>query len=305
MNLIEDMQIFVQVVERGSFSAAARSLHASPAKISTRISHLERELKTTLFDRTTRTMLLTGNGSLYYTHCKEVLSQIEETREKLHGATETPVGHIRVDVPVMVADYLLLPVLPGFFERFPQITLEIIHSEHIMNLKHQSCDLMLRTGPLQDSSLIGMQLGYSRIVTVAAPSYLSRYGEPLTPQDLQQHNCLQFENPDSGRNVTWVFRKDDQELEIETSGNLVFNQGESRIAAAVQGMGIYQGFEFSLLRWIESGALRIILDDWQFMSRPIVMAYPRNKFPTTRLRALGDYLREMYPPHAEIRPGFK
>lgn len=305
MNLFEDMEIFVQVVESGSFSDAARALHVSPAKISIRISRLERELKTTLFDRTTRNMLLTANGAIYYTHCKEVLSQIAETRAKLHGATENLVGHVRVDVPVMIADYLLLPVLPGFFERFPEITLEVIHSEHVMDLRHQSCDLLIRTGPLEDSSLIGVPLGYSRIVTVAAPSYLDRYGEPQSPQDLHAHNCLQFENPDSGRNVGWVFRKGDQDLELETTGNLVFNQGESRIAAAVQGMGIYHGFEFSLLRWIESGALRIILADWQFMTRPIVMAYPQNKFPTSRLRALIDYLRAMYPPNTEIRPHFK
>ena len=300
MKHLEEMEIFVRVVEHGSISAAAGALHISPSKVSVYVARLEKRLRVTLLDRTSRTLTLTDVGLTYLAHCQHILSEIAETNSRLLSASQTPSGVLRIDAAVAFINEMLLPVLPLFFGRFPDISLELSHSMHLMDLGHQTCDVLIRVGPVEDSNLIGVPLGHSKVVTVAAPSYLAKHGEPRIPQELHEHNCLQFSDPNSGRIEEWHFQKDGQRLDIRTQGNLTFNEGESRVAAAVRGHGLYQGVEFLLHRWIKLGALKVVLNDWEFQTRPIVMAYARSKQPPAKLRAFIDFMREMYPAQAEI-----
>ena len=296
MNQYEYMRIFRQVVESGSFSAAAAALHISPAKVSVHIARLEKLLKARLVDRSTRAIRVTDEGAFYYEHCVKILAEIEEMNDRMAGFTQRPAGSIRVEVASLLTNQLLLPVLHEFFEEYPDISLELVHSSHLLDLGHEACDLMIRAGPVSDSSLIGLSIGVARTVTAASPGYLARHGEPQSLEELEHHNCLQMMDPHSGRILEWRFQRDGECVDIQTRGNLTFNEGEAKLNAALLGYGIYHGLEFLIRRHIESGELKPILEDYQEIpARPILVAYPGSEFQPAKLRAFIEFLRKKFP----------
>ena len=302
MNQFEDMRIFLHIVETGGFSAAAGALHISPAKVSTHLARLEKLLKVRLVDRSRRTISVTEEGRRYYEHCRKVLAEVDAMNDTLAGTAQAPAGLLRVEVASLLTNQLLLPVLHRFFEEHPGITLELIHTNHLLDLGHETCDLMIRAGPVDDSSLIGLPIGTVRSVVAAAPAYLARRGMPQTPEDLLLHNCLQMVDPNTGRILDWSFHRDGMNLDIRTRGNLIFNEGEAKIEAALLGYGIYYGMEFPILQYLEAGRLQLLLGDFQDPKpRPLLLAYPRNDHPSAKLRAFVDFLRKAYPSDQEIR----
>ena len=186
MNLIECMHMFVHVVEREGFSRAAMTLQISPAKVSTQIHHLEEHLGVQLLSRTTRSCTLTEEGETYYAHCKQIISDIAAAEAALSSTRAKPHGRLRVDASVTLINRLILPVIARFREQNPAIELEFLHTEHLFDSKQEGMDVMLRMGPLDDSSLIARPLGRVMMVTAAAPSYLARCGMPHSPADLRQ-----------------------------------------------------------------------------------------------------------------------
>lgn len=302
MNQLEDMRIFLNIVETGSFSGAAATLHISPAKVSTHLARLEKLLKVRLVDRSTRTIHITDEGRVYYEHCRQVLADVGAMNERMAGVSQVPAGLLRIEVASLLTNQLLLPVLQPFLAEHPDITLELIHTNHLLDLGHETCDLMIRAGPVDDSSLIGLPIGTVRSVVAAAPSYLARHGEPRTPEELQKHNCLQMMDPNTGRILDWSFHRGNERLDIRTRGNLIFNEGEAKLEAALHGYGIYYGMEFPILRHLESGRLKLLLTEYQDpQPRPLLIAYPRSDHPSAKLRAFVDYLRRVYPSNLDIR----
>ena len=293
--------MFVEVVERASFSRAAIALQMSAAKVSTQISNLERYLGVQLLSRTTRACAMTEEGEAYYAHCKHVLAEIAETEALFNHTRKAPQGRLRVDASVTFINRLLLPVLGEFRERFPAIELELIHTEHVFDVKQEGLDVMFRMGPLHDSGVIARQLGVTNMVTAASPSYLKRCGEPQTPHDLMHHQCINYLDSHTGRSLPWEFEDEGGRIIIRPSGGLAFNQGESRLAAAVQGLGIYRGLELNLEHLLQQGALKLILNNWVTPSPPIYVAYARHKHLSSKVRAFVDYIAECYPPGQSIQ----
>ena len=296
MNQLECMHMFVQVVEREGFSRAAISLQMSPAKVSTQINHLEEHLGVQLLSRTTRSCTLTDEGRAYYTHCKRVLADIAETEAALTNTRAEPHGRLRIDASVTLINRLLLPVIGKFHARYPEVELEFLHTEHLFDSKQEGMDVMVRLGPLDDSSLIARPLGRTMMVTAAAPAYLARRGVPKVPADLSEHDCINFLDPHTGRLMVWEFVKDNETVSITPGPGIAFNQGESRLAAAVMGLGIYRGMLLSLDRLLEDGSLKLVLEDWITPAPPIYVAYVSHRNIPSKIRAFVDFLVECYPP---------
>lgn len=295
MNQFECMRMYVEVVEHAGFSKAAVALQMSPAKVSTQISNLEKHLGVQLLSRTTRTCALTDDGESYYAHCKRVLADIDQTEASLGRARGVPQGRLRIDASVTFINRLLLPVLGTFRARYPEIEIEMLHTAHVFDVQTEGLDVMFRLGPLHDSSLIARQLGTTVMVTAAAPSYLARYGEPHTPQDLMKHQCIHFLDSTTGRLMPWDFERSGEGVQIRPPAGLSFNQGESRLAAAVMGLGIYRGIRLNLDRLLAAGALKLVLQDWVTPSPPIYIAYEHHRNLSSRVRAFVDFMVGCYP----------
>ena len=191
---------------------------------------------------------------------------------------------------------LLLPVIGRFRERYPDMELEFLHTEHLFDCKQEGMDVMIRLGPLDDSSLIARPLGRTMMVTAAAPTYLARHGVPKVPADLAEHECINFLDPHTGRLRVWDFVKDNETVSITPGAGIAFNQGESRLAAAVMGLGIYRGMHLSLDRLLEDGSLKLVLEDWSTPAPPIYVAYVSHRNIPSKIRAFVDFMIECYPP---------
>jgi LysR family transcriptional regulator for bpeEF and oprC len=300
MNQLECMQMFVQVVEREGFSRAASSMQMSPAKMSTQIQGLEAHLGVQLLSRTTRAVALTEDGTSYYQHCKRVLADIAETEGLFSQSQGAPRGRLRIDASVSLTTRVLLPVLAAFRARYPDIQLELLHTAHLFDSQQEGLDVMLRLGPLDNSALIARPLGSAELITVAAPDYLARRGIPTTPQDLLQHECIAFIDPFTGRRRPWSYCRNGNDIAIAPHSGLAFNQGESRLAAAVMGLGVYQGVNIGLDRLLQDGSLVELLQDWTSPAPPIYVAYARHGYLASRTRAFVDFLVERYPPGRPI-----
>jgi LysR family transcriptional regulator for bpeEF and oprC len=295
MNQLECMRIFVRVVEQGGFSRAAISLHISPAKVTSQINHLEQHLGVQLLSRTTRSCSLTEEGTAYYAHCKRILADIAETEAALTSSRAEPRGRLRIDASVTLINRLLLPIIGKFQERHPDVELEFLHTEHLFDSKQEGMDVMIRLGPLDDSNLIARPLGRTVMVTAAAPAYLARRGIPRVPADLAAHECINFLDPHTGRIAIWEFTRDNKAVSIAPGPGLSFNQGESRLAAAVMGLGIYRGMLFSLARLLEDGSLKLVLEDWTTPAPPIYIAYDSHRNISNKIRTFVDFVVECYP----------
>jgi LysR family transcriptional regulator for bpeEF and oprC len=239
---------------------------------------------------------LTAEGEAYYARCKQILGDVAAAEAALGGTRDMPQGRLRIDASITLINRVLLPVIGRFRERHPAIELELLHTEHVYDIKQQGMDVMLRLGPLDDSSLIARPLARVKLVTAAAPSYLARRGVPRAPDELPNHDCLNFLDPVTGRIAEWEFVRGDERFIFTPERKLSFNQGESRLAAAVMGLGIYRGMRIGLENLLASGALHLLLEDWTTPAPLLYVAHASHRNLPARIRAFVDFLLECYPP---------
>jgi DNA-binding transcriptional LysR family regulator len=289
MNKLGAMKIFVRVAEEGGFTAAAAKLGLSVSAVTKAISRLEDELGVLLFTRTTRQIKITDYAQDYYQQCVAILSDIEEAELNLRGDTTTAKGRVRALLPFSFGRVTVMPALPSFLERHPEIQLEIDFSDEGMDLVARGYDVAVRTGNISDSRLNTRVLTRSKQVTVAAPSYLARQGTPAHPRDLRHHNCL------VGRfGPEWMFRDGDGEpYTIRVSGAAVINSGDALREAAAVGLGIAQGTWWLFRKDLENGAVVPILEDYADAGMPISILYTANRHVPRKVRAFLDFLIEI------------
>ena len=235
MDRVAAMTTFVKVVEVGSLSAAARSLEMSLPSVSRQLDGLEEHLGTRLLVRTTRHLTLTEGGRTYYEQAKRILAAIEEAEITLSAHHATPSGRLIVSAPVLLGRLHLAPILPEFLALYPKLTVDLLLLDRIVNLVEEGIDVAIQPGPLEDSTLISRKLGAFRRVVCAAPSYLQRRGEPMQPQDLENHDCVVFTLLDSARE--WRFRTESGDIKVPVSGRLRTNNHDATVIAAVGGAG--------------------------------------------------------------------
>jgi DNA-binding transcriptional LysR family regulator len=291
INRSAEMEVFARVVESGGFSAAARVLRMTPSAVSKLIARLEARLGSRLVNRSTRKLQLTAEGQAFYQRSVDILGDIAEAeREAAAGAA--PRGRVRVNCNVPFGLHYLLPLVPRFVAAHPDVQLDIVLSDQVIDLLEQRADVAIRVGPLRSSQLMARKLGESRMVVVAAPDYLKRRGTPKSLSDLTQHNLISF-NFERIREG-WPFRESGRIVSYPASGNVQVGDGESARQLALGGVGIARLAQFHIRPDIQAGKLKPVLESLNPGDTEAVHAVflGQGGHLPARIRAFIDYLAE-------------
>ena len=295
------MQVFVRVVEAGGVTRAADSLQMPKATVSTLIQQLEGYLGVKLLIRTTRSITVTPDGAAYHPRCVAILAQIRDTEESLMQRHAAPSGRLRVEVPTLMARSVIVPALPAFFSRYPDIDIHLGCSERRADLIEESIDCAVWSGELEDSRLIARRVGQLYFGTCAAPSYLAAHGQPTHPDDLATHRCINHFSPRTGKTFDWVFAKNGRRLQTSLSGQIALDDENSYVAAAEAGLGIAQIPAFVLKDAMEHGSLDLVLGDWFAEPAPLNVVYPENRHLSSKIRVFVDWIADLFREHDGIQ----
>ncbi|MBR1218376.1 LysR family transcriptional regulator [Bradyrhizobium sp. U87765 SZCCT0131] len=296
VNRSGEMEVFVRVVDLGGFSAAARSFRMTPSAVSKLVARLESRLGVRLVNRSTRKLQLTPEGTAYYDRAMRILEDIDTAeREATTGAT--PRGRLRVNTSVPFGLHRLLPLLPGFMQRYPDVHVDVALTDTVVDLLEERADVAIRVGPLRESRLLARKLGESAMVVVAAPSYLARHGTPRSPQDLEHHNMLGF--CFTKQIEGWPFRDSKGgHVSIHPAGNALVSDGEAMQRLVAAGLGLARLTRFHVQADIDAGRLVPVLESHNPGDLETVHAVfvgHGGQLPA-RVRAFLDYLVE----HVEL-----
>ena len=287
MDRLTTLELFVRIVERGSFRAAAASLGVSRPVATTALQALEARLGTRLLQRTTRQVRPTPEGEVYYRRCLAILADIEDAESHLSGAAT---GTVRIDVAGRLARALLLPALPAFLARHPGLTVYLGEGERFVDLVREGVDCVVRAGPLADSDMIARSLGTMVEVTCASPAYLAAQGVPRSPEDLAGHGMIGFVSSRTGLPMPLEFTVEGRVTEAILPVRLLVNGAESYAAAARAGLGLIQSPLHGLAEDLASGALVEILPDHRPPPLPLSLLYPGHRQVPARVRVVMDWL---------------
>ncbi|WPU25108.1 LysR family transcriptional regulator [Cedecea neteri] len=288
---IGTLELFCQAAEQLSFSAAANVMGITPAAVSRSIARLEERLGVRLFVRTTRQIRLTESGERYFSQCQQALQQLREAEREVTGAQIEPAGVLRISLPTPYSHYRVLPLLPEFRQLYPRVSVQVHISNRNIDFADESYDIAIRGRSPADSSLIARKLEDAELITVASPAYLARAGIPKTLDDLNQHECIQFELPSTGRKVPWTFSIDGKDTDIFTSGGFTCAEDVLGIVTlARSGAGLIQTYRFILEQDVAEGTLIEVLPEYGGTSRPFILLYPHARHLSLRVRSLVDFL---------------
>jgi LysR family transcriptional regulator for bpeEF and oprC len=302
MDKLQAMEVFVQVVDAGSFTRAADNMKLPKATVSTLVSNLETALSVKLLNRTTRQLSVTADGAAYYERCLAILADVQDAEESLSRTRSSPSGRLRVDVPSGLGHDLLVPALPDFFKRYPDITLELGCSDRPVDLIEEGVDCVVRGGNLIDSSLlVARRVGTLHFVACAAPSYLATHGRPTHPDDLARHQCVNYFSSKTGKIYEWDFAKDNENIRFPVPGHLAVNDSGAYHAAALAGIGIVQMPLFTALPHVQTGRLELLLEDWRSEPVPVHVLYPQNRHLSAKVRAFVEWVAELFAEHPSLQ----
>lgn len=291
---IGSLALFCLTAENGSFTGAAQQVGLTPAAVSRAVGRLEAGLKVRLFNRSTRKMHLTDEGEHYYHYCRQVLSQLNEAEAEFSAQQDTPSGKLKMSLPTPYAHYRVFPRLAAFREAYPDVTLDIHVSNQNVDVMAQGYDLVVRGNHVPDSGLIGRKLEDAELCIVATPGYLARYGTPETPEDLRNHECVQFELPGSGRIAPWTLTIDGKLTEYQTRGTILCRDDFlSTLSAVRYGAGLMQVYRFSAEQELQSGILTEVMKAYSQVSRPFYMLTPYSRYQPSRLRVFIRFLQTL------------
>lgn len=297
MNQLIAIRAFARVVEAGGFTRAADSLDMPVTTLSKLVRELEAHLGVRLLQRTTRRVAVTAEGQDYYEKAGRLLRDLEDVDASFSAARGTPRGLLRVDIGGSTARDVLIPALPGFMTRYPDIRVELGVSDRTVNLISENVDCVIRGGALDDSSLVARHLGDAHLITCASPRYLKAHGVPAYPDELRNgHRLVSYLLPSSGRAVPFRFRSEEGAFEIKGEHRIGINESNAHLAAAIAGMGLVQTFSYAAGPALRDKALVEVLRPWRPAPYPFHVVYPNNRHLTHRLRVFIDWLVEVMPP---------
>lgn len=291
--LLSGMSVLAAVVEAGSFSRAGEVLGLSASGVSRSISRLEQRLGVRLLDRTTRTLHLTSEGANLYERAAPHLEGIEEAANYVSGAAVTVRGTLRVSLNPLFSRYVLAQKLPLLRERYPHLDLTILQQPDVGDLVAEGIDIAVRFGPQPPSTMTSRLLLKTRVLTVASPAYLARFGRPAQPQALSEHNCLQYIDPRSNKPFTWEFHRGQQTLTVETHGSMTTTDPDLMVQACVGGMGIAQVLALSVAHLLASGELVELFPDWPDETYPLYITRPSRRLAPAAVEAFLGFCVEI------------
>ncbi|WP_313424426.1 LysR family transcriptional regulator [Stenotrophomonas rhizophila] len=289
INRSGELEVFVRVIETGGFSAAARSLELSPSAVSKLVSRLEQRLGTRLLQRSTRQLQLTPEGCAFYERGLRVLADLDEA-ERCASAHAEPRGRLRVNANVPFGHHFLLPLLPGFLAAHPQVGVDVVLTDEVIDLLEQRTDVAVRAGPLKSSSLVARRLGATRMMIVAAPAYVARHGMPQSADGLQAHNRLDIAHPRAQSG--WPLVVDGERQVVQTGGSARASDGEALRRLVLGGVGLARLAAFQVQADVAAGRLLPVLETANPGDLEEVHAVFQGQggYLPLRVRALLDYL---------------
>lgn len=288
MSLLDNMRVFVRVVEQDSMSAAGRLLRLSPAVVSHRIQALESHLGVRLLNRTTRRVQPTEQGLAFYQACQEVLAAVERAENVVAGAGGAPQGSLRVTAPLGFTRRILAPLVPEFQQLHPKVTLQLRCSEHLIDLLTESVDVAIRLAILSDSSLISRKILDCERLLCAAPAYLAEHGSPETPEALLDHNCLLLRFPGS-QQFRWTLETPDGPKTFSVQGRFDADDGDVLTGWALEGRGIVLKTLWEVAEHIRDGRLLPVLTGFPPEPVSLSVLYPHRRLLPARVRAFSDF----------------
>jgi DNA-binding transcriptional LysR family regulator len=296
MDQLQAMRAFARIVEAGNFTRAADSLDMPNATISKLVRELEAHLGVRLLQRTTRLVTVTPEGQEYYAKATRILNDLEDIDSSLNIARSKPRGQLRVDVGGSTASDVLIPLLPDFMAKYPDIRIELGVSDRSVDLISDNVDCVIRGGPLDNSTLVARSLGTAALITCATRGYLKRYGTPSYPEELKNgHRLVSYVSTANGRPFPFRFSINGQHSEIKSEHRIGINESNAHLAAAVAGLGIIQTFTYAARPALANGTLVEILKKWRPSPYPFHVVYPQSRHVTHRLRVFVDWLTEHFP----------
>ena len=295
MDQLLALRVFVRIADARSFAKAADSLNLPRSSVSKLLQDLEQHLGAKLVERSTRALTITPAGEAYRDHALSLLADLEEMDAAAGNAQASPRGRLRVDVGSSLANGIIIPALPEFRARYPDIELLLGVNDRPVDLIGEGVDCVIRGGALSDTSLIARRLCTLDSVTCATPGYFAAHGMPTHPAELAgAHAAVSYFFPQTGKTLPMHFMKGDEVHEINVPSAISVSESTAHIEAVLAGLGIGQIFGFSARPHIAAGRLVPILEDWTQPTLPLHLVYPATRHPNAKLRVFADWAVEIF-----------
>lgn len=288
MDVLESMRTFIRVVERGSFSAVARELNIGQPAVSKQILALEQHLGGALLSRSTRLLVLTAQGQRFYADCQAIIASVEAATLSFATGQEQIAGRLRISAPVSYGRLRIAPLLGVFLRRYPNVQIDLRLSDQLEDVLKEDIDLAVRIGRVVNEGLVAIPLGTTERRVYAAPAYLARHGTPLSPEELQAHNCIGFTLLDNYD--IWNFTSDVQNFNVTVKGNITSNSSEGVRELVLSGVGMSLSPEWLFAGDIEK--VTTVLDDYRADALPVNAVLSRERRRSARTMAFVHFLQQ-------------
>lgn len=293
MDQLKSMQVFLAVADSKSFTQAAEQLDLPRATVTNAVQAIEQRLGVRLLQRTTRKVSLTVEGQLYLDRCRALLNDLEDVNALFLASGRKPSGTIRVDLPERIARLSVIPALPGFFVRYPEINVRVGANDRMADLVGEGIDCAVRAGVLRDSTLIARPLGAMEQVNVASPAYLAAHGTPQSLDDLRQHWAVHYFSSQTGRDLPWEYVVDGEVRTLPIRSRLSVGSSEAYLGACLAGIGLAQIPRPGIEPLLAAGELVEVLPQWRPAPLPVSIIYSHNRHLSPRVRVFVDWLAEI------------
>lgn len=302
MDRFDALQAFARVVEAGSFTKAAETLQLSKATVTQLVQQLETRLRVKLLNRTTRQVRVTADGAAYYERVIQLLADMDDAESALSSSTAQPRGRLRVDVPSPVAQWILIPALPAFHARYPEIQIEMGVSDRVVDVIADNVDCVVRGGEPTTPSLVSRRVAMLPIAVYAAPGYLQQHGLPAHPRELEHshHRTVGFLWQRIGKPLPIDMQRGDERVVVDGRYVLAVDDGNACLAAGLAGLGIVWLPRYMADAHAARGALVELFEDWRFEPMPLYVLYPPHRHVSARLRVFIDWVVALMRAHAPI-----
>jgi DNA-binding transcriptional LysR family regulator len=290
-----DLGFFSTLISSGSLGAAARELGITTAAVSKHLSQMEDRLGLILVNRTTRRMSLTQEGEIYLEHARQILGEIDDLESLLWGTTVAPKGLLRVNATLGFGRSQIAPIISDYTKKYPQVDIQLQLSVNPPPITDDSFDICFRFGPPPDSRVVARLIAPNKRIFVASPLYLKNFGTPKSPEDLAKHNCISIRQGDEGYGIWRFINKQEASSKIiKVRGNLTTNDGEIAVNWALNGNGIVMRAEWDVARYLKSGRLVQVLENFQTPDADIYAIYPQTQRSSVRVKSLIDFVDEAF-----------
>lgn len=291
MDKLNLMQIFIAVVDRGSFVSAAAALGLSPSAVSKAISRLEQELRVQLIFRTTRSITLTSAGGDYATQARQLMQQLDDCENRLRGENSEAKGSLRINLPVSYGRQYIVPLLKDFNAQYPDISLNLSFEDSYVDMVEQGIDITIRTGTLEDSSLVARQLSPMDFLVCASPEYVKQH-KNIGQEHFDQHPWIRFRFRQSGRLNPVMIKKSNRIVYTDPGQQFVVDDGEASASLCAKGLGLAQLPHFVARQWIDSGQLKVVTPYVRAPQFGVWLIYAKREFLPARIRYFADFVEE-------------